>query len=170
MVLIVISCFNKHIVSYFVDRLLFFSRPLQHFWVLACSTVVEYSQQEGFTECRCQQHVKPPNLEDQWLERSNSRHKVSPTSETMRANPSSGRWKYGLEIAENFAESGDFHVTFGLFYVPWIYDMGPTPLLPLRRKVRWGIFRPRTWVPKASTLTSRPPKPLLLTVHLCIIL
>jgi hypothetical protein len=51
-----------------------------------------------------------PNLEDQWLERSNSRHKVSPASETMRANPSSGRWNYGREIAENFAESGDFHV------------------------------------------------------------
>jgi hypothetical protein len=29
-------------------------------WVSACSTVVEHSQQEGFTECRCQRHVKPP--------------------------------------------------------------------------------------------------------------
>jgi hypothetical protein len=28
--------------------------------VSACSTVVEHSQQEGFTECRCQRHVKPP--------------------------------------------------------------------------------------------------------------
>jgi hypothetical protein len=28
-------------------------------WVSACSTVVEHSQQEGFTECRCQRHVKP---------------------------------------------------------------------------------------------------------------
>jgi len=59
-----------------------------------------------------------PNLEDQWLERSNSRHQVSPTSETTRANPSSERWNYGQEIAENFAESGDFHVTFGFFYMP----------------------------------------------------
>ena len=41
-----------------------------------------------------------------------------PTSETTRANPSSGRWKYGLEIAENFVESGDLHVTFGFFYMP----------------------------------------------------
>jgi len=46
-------------------------------------------------------------------------------------NPSSGRWNYGREIAENFAGSGDFHVTFGFFY---IYDMGLTALLPLRRK------------------------------------
>jgi hypothetical protein len=29
-------------------------------WVSACSAVVEHSQQEGFTECRCQRHVKPP--------------------------------------------------------------------------------------------------------------
>jgi hypothetical protein len=29
-------------------------------WVSACSTIVEHSQQEGFTECRCQRHVKPP--------------------------------------------------------------------------------------------------------------
>ena len=49
----------------------------------------------------------PPNLEDQWLERSIFRHQVSPTSETTRANPSSGRWNYGREISDNFAESGD---------------------------------------------------------------
>jgi len=41
-----------------------------------------------------------------------------PTSETTRANPSSGRWNYGQEIAKNFAGSGDFHVNFGFFYVP----------------------------------------------------
>ena len=50
----------------------------------------------------------------------------------------------------------------GIFYMP--LDMGPTALLPLRRKARLGFFRrkkirrlrpglnPRTWVPKASTL------------------
>jgi hypothetical protein len=27
-----------------------------------------------------------------------------------QANPSSGRWNYGREIAENFAESGEFWV------------------------------------------------------------
>ena len=29
-----------------------------------------------------------------------------------------------------------------------IYDMGPTVLLPLRRKARWGFFRPK--IPTAS--------------------
>jgi len=47
--------------------------------------------------------------------------------------------------------------------MPQIYDMGPTALLPLRRKAYWGFFRPKirrfrpdlnpqTWVLKASTL------------------
>jgi hypothetical protein len=77
---------------------------------LACSTVVEHSQQEGFTECRCQRHVKPPT----WrrtsdLERSNLRHKRPPTSEATLANPAA---EGGREMAENFAESDDFHVTF----------------------------------------------------------
>ena len=48
--------------------------------------------------------------------------------------------------------------------MPQICDMGPTALLPLRRKACWGFFsplkirrlrpglNPRTWVPKASTL------------------
>jgi len=43
--------------------------------------------------------------------------------------------------------------------------MGPTALLPLRRKACWGLFRPKNPTASAgfepaSTLTSRPPKPL----------
>jgi hypothetical protein len=38
---------------------LFFNWRYNPSWVSACSTLVEHSQQEGFTECRCQQHVKP---------------------------------------------------------------------------------------------------------------
>ena len=71
-----------------------------------------------FTECRCQRHVKPPNLEDQWfrtfqLQPPGVHHVWNDASE-----PSSGRWNYGREMVENFAESGDFHVTFGFFYIP----------------------------------------------------
>ena len=88
-----------------------------------------------------------------------------PTSETTRANPSSGRWNYGREISENFAESGDFNFRVLLHAVK--YDMGPTALLPLRRKARWRFFRPKNPTASAGfepansgTLTSRPPKPL----------
>jgi hypothetical protein len=41
--------------------------PATPSWVSACLTVVEHSQQEGFRECRCQRHVKPPNLEEKSL-------------------------------------------------------------------------------------------------------
>jgi len=40
----------------------------------------------------------------------------------------------GEKISENFAESGYFRVTFEFFYMQSIYDMGPTAILPLRRK------------------------------------
>jgi hypothetical protein len=57
-------------------------------WVSACSTIVEHSQQEGFTECRCQRHVKPPTWRrTRGLERSNFRHKTPPASEATPANP-----------------------------------------------------------------------------------
>jgi hypothetical protein len=52
------------------------------------------------------------------LERSNFRHKRPPAFEATRANPAAGSWNYGREMAENLAESGDFHVTFGSFYMP----------------------------------------------------
>ena len=60
--------------------------------------------------------------------------------------------------------------------MPQIYDMGPTALLPLRRKACWGFFRPKN--PTASAgfepanlgtkgqhATPRPPKPLAYKVH-----
>jgi hypothetical protein len=66
----------------------FFNRHYNPSWVSACSTVVEHSQQEGFTECRCQRSVKPPTLRrTSALERSNFRHKRSPASEATLANP-----------------------------------------------------------------------------------
>ena len=133
-----------------------------------------------FTECCCQRHVKPPTWRTSDLERSNSRHQASLTSETTRANPSSGRWNYGREIAKNFAESGDFHVTFRRSHVVNLRNVkafrkfttwdrrlyfpseGRRAEEFFARKIR--RFRPglnpRTRVPKASTLTSRPLKPL----------
>jgi hypothetical protein len=48
----------------------------------------------------------------------------------------------GRETSGNLAESSEFHATLGIFYMPKIYDMEQTALLPLRRKSCWGIFRP----------------------------
>ena len=61
----------------------------------------------------------------------------------------------------------------GIFYMPQIYDMGPTALLPLRRKACWGFFFSPFKNPTASAgfetatlgtkgqhATPRPPKPI----------
>jgi hypothetical protein len=104
-------------------------------WVSACSTVVEHSQQEGFTECRCQRHVKLPTWRrTRDLERSNFRHKRPPASEATLANQAEEGGTLGEKWPRSFAESGDFHVTFGFFLRAVKHDMGQTALLPLRRK------------------------------------
>ena len=58
-------------------------------------------------------------------------------------DPSSERWNCGREIVWWFCLNSDFHVNLGIFYMPQIYDMGPTALLPLRRKACRGFFRPK---------------------------
>ena len=57
-------------------------------------------------------------------------------------DPSSERWNCGREIVRQFCLNSDFHVNLGIFYMPKIYDMGRTALLPLRRKACWGLFPP----------------------------
>jgi hypothetical protein len=88
-------------------------------WVSACSTVVDHSQQEGFTECRCQRHVQHTTWRrTRDLERSNFRHKKPPASEATLANPAAEGGTMGEKWSRNFAESDDFHLTFGFFYMP----------------------------------------------------
>jgi hypothetical protein len=88
-------------------------------WVSACSTVVEHSQQDGFTECRCQWHVKPPTWRrTKDLERSNFRNKRPPESEATLVNPAAEGGSMGEKWPRNFAEGDDFHVTFVFFYMP----------------------------------------------------
>jgi hypothetical protein len=74
----------------------------------------------------------------------------------------------GKKRSDKFRLDSNFHVILGIFYTPQICDMGQTALL-LRifsllkiRRLRLGL-NPRTWVPKASTLTPRPPWPLRLS-------
>jgi hypothetical protein len=74
----------------------------------------------------------------------------------------------------NSAEIATSTVHLGIFYMPQICNMGPTALLPFRRKACLRIFlllkirrlrpglNPRTWVPEA-----RPPKPLKVLLAWC---
>ena len=46
-------------------------------------------------------------------------------------DPSSERWNYGRErLSGNFAHMASLLTPLGIFYMPQIYDMGPTALLP----------------------------------------
>jgi hypothetical protein len=128
-------------------------------WVSACSTVVEHSQQEDFTEYRCQRHVQLPTWRrTRNLERSNFRHKRPPSE------------KWPREFCRKWRLPRHF---WGLLHAIK-HDMGQTVLLPLRRKACWGFFCPKN--PTASAglepanlgtkgqhATSRPPKPLFET-------
>jgi hypothetical protein len=51
------------------------------------------------------------------LERSNFRQKRPPASEATLANPAAEGGTMCEKLPRNFAESGDFHVTFGFFYM-----------------------------------------------------
>ena len=92
-------------------KIFFFNRHCNPCGLWPAQLSLSILSRKVFIECRCQRHVKPPTWRTSDFERSNSRHKVSPASETTKANPRSGRWNHGRKIAENFAESGDFHVT-----------------------------------------------------------
>jgi hypothetical protein len=75
-------------------------------------------------------------------------------------DPSGGRWNCGRECCSVILPKRRLPRHIGIFYVPQIYDMGPTALLPLRKNACWGFFAPKntglnpgTWVLKASTLS-----------------
>jgi hypothetical protein len=49
-------------------------------------------------------------------------------------DPSGGRWKCVREYCPVILPKCRLSHNLGIFYMPQIYDMGPTALLPLRRK------------------------------------
>jgi hypothetical protein len=62
-------------------------------------------------------------------------HRQEVSRHNDAGDPSSERWNLlGEKLSGNLAESSEFHATLGISYMPQIYDMGPTALLPLRRK------------------------------------
>jgi hypothetical protein len=88
-------------------------QPLVGFWPAQLS--LNILSRKVLTECCCQRHVKPPTWRrTRDLEHSNFRHKTPPASEVTLVNPA----VEGETMAENFAKSDDFHVTFGVFYMP----------------------------------------------------
>jgi len=99
-----------------------------------------------------------------WFRRSSFCHQA-PLRPYDARDPSSERWNCGRECWPIILPKCRLpRSILGIFYVPQICDMGPTVLLPLRRKARWGLFcpekfwrlrpglNPRTWVLQGSTL------------------
>ena len=55
-------------------------------------------------------------------------------------DPGGGRWNCGRECCPVIIAKLRLPRHIGIFYMPQIYDMGPTALLPLQRKACWGFF------------------------------
>jgi len=152
--------------------LLLLQSALQLLWVSACSTIVEYSQQEGFTECHYQQHVKPPQLggpvirtfqlpppgvSSVWNDMSEpQQRKVELWARNCREF--CRKWRLPRHFWVLLRAVNLRHGTDGFTSPP---KEGVLRILFARKiqRLRPGL-NPRTWVPKASTLTSRPRKPL----------
>ena len=55
-------------------------------------------------------------------------------------DPSGGRWNCGREFCPVILPKWRLPRHLGIIYMTQICDMGPTALLPLRRKACWGFF------------------------------
>jgi hypothetical protein len=134
-----------------------------------CSTVFEHSQQEGFTEYRCQRHVKPLTWRrTRDLERSNFRYKRPPASEATLANPAAEGGTMGEKWQRILPKLATSPSLLGSFTCR---KARQTALFPLRRKACWWFFRlknptasvglePANLGTKGQHATSKPPKPI----------
>jgi hypothetical protein len=104
---------------------------------------------------------------------SNFRHQLPPRLPRREGSQRRKVELWARMLSGNFAEmTTSTHL--GIFYMPQIYDMGPTALLPLRRKACWEFFfalknptvsagfEPANLGTKGQHATPRPPKPLIL--------
>jgi hypothetical protein len=138
----------------------------------------QHSQQEGFTECRCQRHVKPPNLEEnQGFRGVQLSPQEAPSVWSDASEPSSGMWNYGREMAEKFCRKletstsllGSFtcrkarHGTDGFTLPP---KEGVLRIFRPKVPTASAGFKPSNLGTKGQHATSRPPKPLAITYYL----
>ena len=65
MMIMVTTIVNIITIIIITILILLLQSALQPLWVLACSTIVEYSQQEGFYRVPLPVACQTPNLEDQ---------------------------------------------------------------------------------------------------------
>jgi hypothetical protein len=126
-------------------------------WVSACSTVVEHSQQEGFTECRCQRHVQPTTWRrTRVLERSNFRHKRPPTSEATLANPAAEGGIMGQKWPRILPKVATSTSLLGSFTCRKVTIWDRRLFFPSEGRRAEDFFRPKN--PTASAGCERPAR------------
>jgi hypothetical protein len=168
---------SEFVTKIFHISIFYFNRHYNPGWVSAYSTVFEHSQQEVFTECPCQRHVKPPT----WrrtsdLERSNFHHKRSPASEATLANSAAEGGNVGekwprilpkvttsTSLLCSFTCRKARHGTDGFTSLP---NEGVLRIFfrPKNPTASTG-FEPANLGTKGQHATSRPPKPLSYIYH-----
>jgi hypothetical protein len=90
-----------------------------------------------------------PNLEEnQGFRAFQLSPQEAPSVWSDASEPSSGRWNCERQMAEKFRRKWRLPRHFWVLLHAVKHDMGQTALLPLRRKARWGFFRPKN--PTAS--------------------
>jgi len=126
------SIANDFAFSSIINIIIIIIQPLGEFW-----QEPEPSQATGMALVRCilgrflgivchcfPQRIDVPTFAARCL------HVCNDTTD-----PSSERWNYGRErLSSNFAYMASLFMPLGIFYMPQIYYMGPTALLPLRRR------------------------------------
>jgi len=109
---------------------------------MACSTILEYSQQEGFYRlplpaARQTPQLGGPVIRKFQLPSLGVLHVWNDGSE-----PQQRKVELWARNCREFCRKWRFPLQFCVLLHAVKYDMGPTALLPLRRKAGWGFFSP----------------------------
>jgi len=153
--------------------LLLLQSALQPLRVMACSTIVKYSQQEGFYWVPLPAARQTPNLEDQWFRTFQLPPQGVPSVWNDESEPEERKVESWAKNCREFCRKWRLprhvnlrHGTDGFTFPP--KEGGVRIFSPEKiRRLRPGV-NPRTRVSKASTLTSRPPKPPIEFPVICI--
>jgi len=152
---------RKYVTIPITYNFFFFNRHCNPCGLWPAQLSLSILSRKVFTDSRCQRHVKPPTwrISDwnvptpaTWCPSRLKRRERTPAAE-------------GGTMGEKFPRIFPRHFWVLLHAVNLRHGTDGFTSPP---KARWGFFRPlrpglnpRTSVPKASTLTSRPPKPLI---------
>jgi hypothetical protein len=137
------TCSLSSLLAAYEVHFFFFNRHYNPSWVLACSTVVENSQQEGFYTVPLPAARQTPNLEEnQGFRAFQLSPQEAPSVWSDVNEPSSGRWNFGREMAEKFSRKWRLPRHFWVLLHAVKHDMGQTALSSPPKEGVLRIFSP----------------------------